>query len=133
MDFSFSKDEKMLQDSAREYMRDKIMPIAAEEDRKGPLPRKEALKYLKSLIPFGYIGPQTPTSRDGPGLTFVETGIIFHELGKAWAALGAMAMATANAVALLMESKKCDIAEMFLGLLPCILVYVNPIRSSVHG
>ena len=105
MDFNFSKEEKLLQNSVREYMRNKIVPVAAEEDLKAPLAEKEVRGYLKDLVDFGYVGSLVPESAGGPGLSHVETGIIFHELGKAWAALGAMAGATSGAIFMISKAK----------------------------
>ena len=56
MEFNFSKDEKMLQDSAREYLRDKIMPIAAEEDLRTTAP-KRGVETFKLPHPFWIYRP----------------------------------------------------------------------------
>ena len=58
MDFKFSKEEKLLQNSVREYMRNKIVPVAADEDLKAPLAEKEVRGYLKDLVDLGYVGPR---------------------------------------------------------------------------
>ena len=96
MDFNFTKEEKILQTGVREYLRDKIVPIADEYDKKGPMAKKDASRFLKGLIPFGYIGALVPEKLGGPGLSFVEQGILTFELRKAYASLGGIAGITSN-------------------------------------
>jgi acyl-CoA dehydrogenase len=88
MDFDLSKDQKMLQDSVKEYLRDKIAPIADDYDRKGPMGKKEAEYFLKKLEPFGYLGTHVPKKYGGPGMSHVDWAIIFEELRGAYASLG---------------------------------------------
>ncbi len=106
MDFNFSKQEKLLQGSVREYFRNKIVPVADELDRKAPLTRRDALGFIENLVSFGYVGSLVPEAENGPGLSHVETGIIFLELGKAWAALGAIAASTSHALTMISKSKR---------------------------
>ena len=117
MDFTFSKNEKLLQNAVREYMRDRVLPIAAQENPKVPLPKKDVLDILTSLISLGYIGSQIPMAQGGPGLTHTETGILFQELGKVWASLGAIVMANANATFLTAASKNGHLIEKWLDAL----------------
>lgn len=117
MDFNLSKEEKLLQNSVREYLRNKIVPVAGEEDRKAPLSEKDVQGYLKDLVGFGYVGSLVPESVNGPGLSHVETGIIFHELGKAWASLGAIAAATSNALSTIFKAKGFAGSEKIMGCL----------------
>ncbi|RJQ75227.1 MAG: acyl-CoA dehydrogenase [Desulfobacteraceae bacterium] len=88
MDFEFSKEQKMLQKSVREYLNDKIAPIADERDRLGPLTKEEAHLFLKDLEPFGYVGTLVPESLGGPEMTHIDWAIIHEELRKIWAGLG---------------------------------------------
>ena len=97
MEFNLTKEQEMLQKSVREYMRDKIIPVADEYDKKGPMSKKDALKLLKGLLPFGYIGSLVPEELGGPGLSFVDHGIIMLELRKAYASLGGIAGITTSA------------------------------------
>lgn len=88
MDFDLAKDQKMLQNSVREYIRDKIAPIADGYDRKGPMNKKEAVQFLKALAPFGYVGTHVPEKYGGPAMSYIDWGILFEELRGAWASLG---------------------------------------------
>jgi alkylation response protein AidB-like acyl-CoA dehydrogenase len=105
MNFNFTKEERLLQKSVREYVRDKLMPVADAGDRESPLPQEEVFAYLKGLLPFGYIGSLAPLDAGGPALSHVETGIIFSELGKAWAALGAIVFSTSTVISQLLASR----------------------------
>ena len=55
MDFNFTKEQQMIQKSAQEYLKKEIAPIADEYDKKGPMSKDDAHRFLKGLIPFGYI------------------------------------------------------------------------------
>ncbi len=113
LNFKFTKEQKMLQSAVQEYMKDKITPIAAEYDQKGAMSKKDALKFLKGLIPFGYIGTLVPEKDGGPGLSHVEWGIIFKELRKAYGSLGGITGITSSAITAIYNSenqmlkKKC--------------------------
>lgn len=96
MDFEFTKEQKMLQKSVREYMKDKIIPVADEYDKKGPMSKEDAHMFLKGLIPFGYIGSLVPEELGGPGLSYMDYAIIIFELRKAYAALGGITGITSS-------------------------------------
>ena len=97
MDFELTKEQKMLQKSVREYMKNKIVPIADEYDKKGPMAKADAHKFLKDLEPFGYLGSMVPEELGGPGLSCMDWAIIIFELRKAYAALGGIVGITSNA------------------------------------
>lgn len=88
MDFELSKEQKMLQSSVREYLKDKIDPIVDERDRQGSMKKSETIAYLHDLEPFGYVGTLVPESLGGCGMNHIEWAIIQEELRKVWAALG---------------------------------------------
>ncbi|MBA3028845.1 MAG: acyl-CoA dehydrogenase [Desulfobacteraceae bacterium] len=88
MDFDLTKEQKMLQKSVREYMKDKIIPIADEYDKKGPMAKKDAHRFLRDLVPFGYVGALVPEELGGPGLGYMDWAVIIFELRKAYASLG---------------------------------------------
>jgi len=114
MDFDFTKEQKMLQDSVKEYMKKEIVPIADEYDKKGSMSKKDAHKFLKGLIPFGYLGTMVSEQDGGPGLSGVEWGIIFFELRKAWASLGGITGITSSMASSIARCKNEDIKKKFL-------------------
>jgi alkylation response protein AidB-like acyl-CoA dehydrogenase len=114
MNFNFSKEESLLQKSVREYIRDKILPIADAGDRKAPMPKNEVHPVLEGLFPFGYIGSLAPLDAGGPDLSHVEAGIIFSELGKAWAALGAVVFSTSMVISRVLKSQNENLIRRYL-------------------
>jgi alkylation response protein AidB-like acyl-CoA dehydrogenase len=118
MDFGFSKEEQLLGNSVREYIRDKVIPVADAEDRDGPLSVETTRKWLTSLEPFGYVGSLVPETLEGPGLSHVEAGIIFQELARAWPSLAVIALSTSNLMSWLSEAESESVSTRLLpGLL----------------
>jgi acyl-CoA dehydrogenase len=118
MDVNFSKEELLLKNSVREYIRDRISPGADDRDREGPIPADDIRMLLMGLEPFGYLGSLVPATSNGPGLSHVETGIIYRELAGGWAALSTAALSTSNVFTILMNA---DDASRFSRLLPDLL------------
>lgn len=117
MDFNLTKEQQLLQRSVQEYMRKKIIPIADEYDRKGPMSKADAHRFLKDLIPFGYVGALVPEELGGPGLSYMDSAIITLELRKAYASLGGIAGITSNAAVAIARSDNEMLKEKCLPLL----------------
>ncbi|MBU3917435.1 acyl-CoA dehydrogenase family protein, partial [bacterium] len=118
MDFNYTKAEKMLQSSVREYMKKNIIPIADEYDRKGPMSKEDAVRFLKELHPFGYVGSMVPEEDGGPGLSYMEYSILGLELRKAYASLGGIVGITSAVALMVAQSDNQMIKEKCLpGLL----------------
>lgn len=118
MDFNFTKEQKMIQKSVQEYLKKEIAPVADECDKKGPMPKNEAHRFLKGLIPFGYIGTLVPEECGGPGMNHVEWGIIFKELRKVYGSLGGITGITSTVCTGINNSKNEMLKEKCLpGLL----------------
>ncbi|MFO7965059.1 MAG: acyl-CoA dehydrogenase family protein [Desulfobacterales bacterium] len=109
----------LVKNSVREYIRDKIAPLADDADRRGPLSGKAARDHLNRLAPFGYVGPLVPAEDGGPGLSHVEAGIIYQELAGVWPALGLLALCTSHAGSLLLRSDNAPLRRRFLPGLLC--------------
>ena len=118
MDFNFTKEQQMIQKSVREYLKKEIAPIADEYDKKGPMSKDDAHRFLKGLIPFGYIGTLVPEECGGPGMSHVEWGIIFKELRKVYGSLGGITGITSTVCTGINNSKNELLKEKCLpGLL----------------
>ena len=101
MNLDFSKEQKMLKTSIREFLKDKIEPLVDERDRQGPFTKEEAHKYLNDLEPFGYVCTLIPEKFGGPGMSHMDWAIMHEELRRTWAGLGGMvgiAASTANGI-----------------------------------
>ncbi len=96
MDFNLTEEQKMLQETVRRYLRDKVAPIADEYDRKGPMTKQEALGFLKDLKPFGYVGTLVPEEHGGMGLSHIDWAVLYEELRGVYAGLGGMVGITSS-------------------------------------
>lgn len=118
MDFDFSDEQKMLQDTVRRYINEKIVPIADEYDRKGPMNKADAQRFLQELKPFGYVGTLVSEADGGPGLTHMEWPILFEELRRGYASLGGVVGITSASTGRIAHSGNLELKERILpGLL----------------
>ena len=118
MDFDFTEEQLALQETVRKFLAQKIEPIADEYDRKGPLSKENALKFLKDLKPFGYVGTHVSEEDGGPGLDNVTWGLLFEELRRVYASLGGVVGITSSSTASLAE---CSNEALKKRLLPGLL------------
>jgi len=114
MNVYLTKEERLLQTSAREFLKDKIRPIAAEQERKGPLGEALAKSLLKEMAHLGFIGPFVPESEKGPQLNHTEAGLIYLELGKVWASLAIIALFTSCVIAMISSAKNDKLKDRYL-------------------
>jgi alkylation response protein AidB-like acyl-CoA dehydrogenase len=128
MDFDFTDEQKALQDTVRRFLAQKIEPIADEYDRKGPLSRENALKFLKDLKPFGYVGTHVPEKYGGPGLDNVTWGLLHEELRRAYAGLGGVVGITSAGTGGIAE---CNNEELKQRILPGLLAGERIICSAI--
>ena len=118
MNFDFSDEQKMLQDTVRRYINEKIMPIADEMDRKGPMSKENAHRFLKDLKEFGYVGTLVSEEDGGPGLTHMEWPILFEELRRGYASLGGIVGITSASTG---RIANCGNLELKKRILPGLL------------
>jgi len=88
MDFDLTDEQRMLQDTVRRYLKDNIAPIADTYDRKGPMSKQDAHKFLRELKPFGYVGTMVKEELGGAGLGHIDWAILHEELRGTYASLG---------------------------------------------
>ncbi len=118
MDFDFSDEQRMLKETVRRYMEERIIPIAHEYDRRGPLRKEDVLRFLKDLKPFGYVGTLVPEAYGGPGLTHIDWALLHEELRRAYAGLGGAVGIAASTAHGISESKNEPLRDRILpGLL----------------
>jgi alkylation response protein AidB-like acyl-CoA dehydrogenase len=134
MDFDFSDEQKALQETVKKFLAQKIEPIADEYDRKGPLSRENALRFLRELKPFGYVGTQVPEKYDGPGLDNVTWGLLHEELRRAYAGLGGVVGITSAATAGIAECNNEDLKKRLLpGLMSAEKIICSAITEPNYG
>jgi len=134
MDFDFSDEQRALQDTIRKFLAQKIEPVADEYDRKGPLSKENAIRFLKDLKPFGYLGTLVPEKYGGPGLDHVTWGVLHEELRRAYAGLGGVVGITSSSSGGIAESQNEALKQRILpGLLSGETVICTAITEPNYG
>ena len=94
IDFELSEEQKALVDTARRFAKERIIPIAAECDRKSEFPKD----VFKAAWEIGLVNPTLPAEYGGPGLSDLESAMITEEL--AYGCSGIQTSMTANTLGL---------------------------------
>ncbi len=74
--FDLTPEQKVLQEKARRFSREVILPVAAEHDRDGTFP----LDVMKKAHQEGFFTPLVPKKYGGQGLGVLDTCILSEEL-----------------------------------------------------
>jgi acyl-CoA dehydrogenase len=93
-DFEPSEEQKALIDTTRRFVRERIIPIAAECDRESRFPKDVFVEAHK----IGLVNPTVPAQYGGAGLSDLEATLIHEEL--AYGCSGIQTSITANTLAL---------------------------------
>lgn len=95
MDFSFSDQQRALQDAARKYAREVVRPKAAHYDETAEFPKD----LISQAFELGLLNMAIPAELGGVGLSHLEQAIVAEEL--AWGCAGVATSIIANDLALL--------------------------------
>jgi len=79
MDFQLSDEQKLIQETAREFADKEILPRVRENDRAGRFDRELARK----LGEVGYLGAPVAEEYGGRGLDYIGYGLIVEQIGRA--------------------------------------------------
>lgn len=82
MDFKLTEEQQMIQDAARDFAENGIMPIAAEFDASGQFP----MDTIKSMGELGLMGIEVPEEYGGAGLDAIAYTLAMIEIARADAA-----------------------------------------------
>jgi butyryl-CoA dehydrogenase len=82
--FHLSEEERMIQQTAREFAETEIAPVAAENDAKGRFPAE----IIKKLAELGFMGMLVPEQYGGPGLSNFCLVLALEEINRACASTG---------------------------------------------
>lgn len=74
--FELTEDQKNLQETARAFARNEMMPLAAEYDQSGKYP----IEIIKKAHEVGLLGLGIPTEYGGMGLSLLDQVIVNEEL-----------------------------------------------------
>ena len=77
MDFRYRDDQLAVRDAVRAFVRERIVPRAAEWSERGEFP----LPLLPELASVGLTGLTVPTDFEGAGLDALTTALVAEELG----------------------------------------------------
>ena len=94
IDFELTEEQKALIDTARRFAKERIIPVAAECDRKSEFPKD----VFKAAWEIGLVNPTLPAEYGGPGLTDLDSAMITEEL--AYGCSGIQTSMTANTLGL---------------------------------
>jgi alkylation response protein AidB-like acyl-CoA dehydrogenase len=134
MDFELSEEQKMMKRNAREFLSREVAPVVDEYERKGPLSKEDATRFMKMLLPLGYMCGLVPEEYGGAGLTRVSYGLLLEELSYHWASLGGLVHITTPAGPLncgTEEQRERILAQLLSGdLISCSAISEPNIGSS---
>jgi alkylation response protein AidB-like acyl-CoA dehydrogenase len=80
MDFELTEKQKEIQQTAAEYVRKELAPVAAELDRTKD--RKKLLDVLKELAGLGFMGIAVDPKYGGTGADSISFSLVMTELGR---------------------------------------------------
>jgi alkylation response protein AidB-like acyl-CoA dehydrogenase len=78
IDFDLTDDQRLIQETAREFTEREIMPRARDNDRAERFDTEIAQK----LADMGYIGAIVPEEYGGGGLDYLSYGLVVEEIGR---------------------------------------------------
>ncbi|MFC1858129.1 acyl-CoA dehydrogenase family protein [Thermodesulfobacteriota bacterium] len=78
MDFSLTKEQRAIQDAAREFAEKEVLPSAAQRDEEEIFDRS----IFTKIAQLGFAGPLLPACRGEDALTFMEYVLIQEELAR---------------------------------------------------
>ena len=83
-DLALTDEQELVQRTARDFAREKVLPRAREIDEKGKVP-PELIKEMASL---GFLGIYVPDSYGGAGLDALSYALVCEEINRACASTG---------------------------------------------
>ncbi|MBW2716814.1 MAG: acyl-CoA dehydrogenase family protein, partial [Deltaproteobacteria bacterium] len=88
MQFELTDEQLALQDAARRFAREEIVPIAAKHDQSGEFPRK----IIQMAWDLGLSSTAIPTEFGGIGLSSLDSCVVTEEIAWACAGIGTSIM-----------------------------------------
>ena len=113
IDFSLSADQKQLQEMARKFAKEEIIPKAAHHDKTGEYPHE----IVKKAWELGLMNSHVPESCGGLGLGVFEGGLIAQEMAYGCSGIGTAMESNCLASAPLIVAGTEEQKKQFLGQL----------------
>lgn len=130
LDFELTTEQKTLVDETRRFTREKIIPVAAEADKKHEFP----MDVFKEAWELGFVGPTIPEAYGGAGMTEIDNVLLTEEL--AFGCTGIQTSMTANTLAAtpIIIAGNDEQKKKYLGLLTAEPVFASyAITESAAG
>ena len=86
MNFELTSEERLVQETAREFAQKELKPIASEIDKNHKIPDE----IIKKLSELGFFGVYIPEEYGGAGLSFLSYILVVEEISKVCASTGVM-------------------------------------------
>ena len=80
MDFELSDEQRLLRDTMRAFVDEKIRPVARELEASGAYPDE----IVAGLAELGLFGLTVPEEYGGLGADMVSLAIVFEEISRGW-------------------------------------------------
>ena len=124
LNFELTEEQKTLEQTTRKFVKDKVIPVAAECDHHSKFP----LDVFKTAWELGLVAPNIPSEYGGSGCSELDHTIITEEL--AYGCSGIQTSMTANALAAtpVMLGGNEEQKKKYLGMLgaePCFASYAT--------
>jgi acyl-CoA dehydrogenase len=88
MDFSLTHEQQMVVDTVRGFVETELLPLEAEVERTGIVPRALGEEIRRKVLDIGFYAPNIPAEYGGGGLDHVTFTLLERELGRASMGLG---------------------------------------------
>jgi acyl-CoA dehydrogenase len=121
LNFSLSEEQKALIEMSRRFAKERIIPVAAEADRKSEFPKG----VFEAAFEAGLINVTVPTAYGGAGIGELEDTMIVEELGYGCTGVQTSVMANTLAATPLILAGSEEQKKKYLGMLTS-----EPIRAS---
>lgn len=133
MDLILNEEQRLLQNSAREFMEKEIIPLADSWDRKyRPLSLAQTQVLFRKIAPLGYLGGLVKEKDGGGGLDYLSYAILLEELARAYGSLALMSFVQCISGSFLIahegspEQKKQFLESLMSGDLICCYAITEP-------
>lgn len=84
MDFALTEEQRMIQETARDFAEKELMPIAEQVDET----REPPLEAVKKLAQLGFLGMMVPEKYGGAGLDDISYVLAMEEISRGCASTG---------------------------------------------
>jgi len=83
MDFALTHEQQMVVDTVRGFVETELLPLEAEVERTGIVPRALGEEIRRKVLDIGFYAPNIPAEYGGGGLDHVTFTLLERELGRA--------------------------------------------------